>query len=131
MIPGSEGASPCRFPALPTSSFCLLVCSEGLNRLILRQTEAIIVLGGGSIVVFRLLPTLAGLRPEEWSLASLRPMMIKTIQFHRQFGRAERNGHVDFIGRPGTLAGCIQPDLTGFHPGFSATRLESGDEKAK
>ena len=55
------------------------------------------MLSGGPIIVFRLLPALTGLGPQERSLASLRPMVIKTIQLHRQLRRAERYGHIDLM----------------------------------
>src|SRR6202040_7268 len=116
MTIGSDGASPWRL-RLTAPEFCFFISSERLNCFVFRQTEAIVVLGGGSIVVLGLLPTLTGLRSKKWRLASLRPMMVKTIQLHRQLSRAEGNGHINFIGGPGTLAGGVQPDLTGFHPG--------------
>jgi hypothetical protein len=70
---GSAGQS--RFPA----------ASERLHSFVLGEAQTIVLLGGNAIIVFRLLPTLAGLVFKERRLASLRAVMVETIELYGEF----------------------------------------------
>src|SRR5215510_14563308 len=69
----------------PRGSSRFLAASERLDSFVFGQAQTIVLMCGNAIIVFRLLPTLAGLVFKERRLASLRAVMVETIELYGEF----------------------------------------------
>ena len=108
---GSAGQS--RFPA----------ASERLDSFVLGEAQTIVLLGGNAIIVFRLLPTLAGLVFKERRLASLRTVMVETIELYGEFRGTQWNSHFNLVYGPGPLGRSVDPGLASSGPGIISACL--------
>src|SRR6266404_9805485 len=89
-----------------------LVHSKGLDCLVFSHPETVVMLRGCPVYLLGLLPAFACLGLSKRGLTALGAVMIETIQFDSEFGRAQRHRHVDLVRGPGPLVGRVEPDLT-------------------
>jgi hypothetical protein len=72
-----------------------------LDGFVFSESEAIVLFGRGAIDLFGLLPTFACLDVCKWSLAALRTMMVKAVEFDRELSRTQWHGHINLLRPPG------------------------------
>src|SRR5262245_13865823 len=102
----------------------MAAASERLHSFVLGETETIVMLRGNAIIVFGLLPTLPGLAFEERRLASLRAVMVETIELYGEFRGTQRNSHFNLVYRPGPLGSSVDPGLASSGPGIISACLQ-------